>query len=77
MVLSSMTRALSCPPPPLVRRMNGILLRERNANAWEAPGIGIPDLRRTPSMLEKLVWGPLQYECLPGYYSLKRKGESR
>jgi hypothetical protein len=50
-LLSSCTRALSCLPPPLVRRMKGMLFLWRSARASGAPAIVPDDLRRTPSML--------------------------
>jgi hypothetical protein len=49
--LNSATRALSCCPPPFVRRMKGMEWLWRYARASAAPWMGVEALRSTPSML--------------------------
>ena len=51
-LVSSATRSVSCLPPPLVRRMNGMRFRCRTARASWARGRALELRRSTPSMLQ-------------------------
>lgn len=71
--ISSVTRAVSCVPPPLVSRMKGIRCVWRNWSVSGARVRGLELLRRTPSILQgesEECHGVEVWRC-----ALKRKGK--
>lgn len=50
-LLTSAAFSRSSSPPPLVRSVKGMLFSLRKVSVSAAPGIGLDDRRRTPSML--------------------------